>query len=96
MFKKGECKVNYAFVCYFAPNNLETNRLGVVAGKKVGNAVKRNRAKRLIREAFRLIEPCLRAKGVPSHDFVFVARGKTPELKCGQVHKQMAKLLGEL
>ena len=28
-------------------------RLGITAGKRVGNAVVRNRAKRLIREAFR-------------------------------------------
>lgn len=32
----------------------EAPRLGIVASKKLGNAVRRNRAKRLIREVFRL------------------------------------------
>ena len=35
------------------PNSLEQSRLGVIASKRVGNAVIRNRAKRLIRELFR-------------------------------------------
>ncbi len=36
-----------------SPNGMETNRFGIVVGKKIGKAVKRNRAKRLIREAVR-------------------------------------------
>jgi ribonuclease P protein component len=35
------------------PNDTGRPRLGIVASRKLGNAVKRNRAKRLIREAFR-------------------------------------------
>ncbi len=36
-----------------AANGKETCRFGFVAGKKVGNAVRRNRTKRLLREAVR-------------------------------------------
>ena len=36
-----------------APNGAGTARLGIVASKKLGDAVRRNRAKRLIREVFR-------------------------------------------
>ena len=36
-----------------AANGMETCRFGFVAGKKVGNAVRRNRTKRLLREAVR-------------------------------------------
>ncbi len=42
---------------YMAPNTSDVPRLGVSVGKSCGNAVARNRFKRLIREAFRLSRP---------------------------------------
>jgi ribonuclease P protein component len=96
LFKKGKSVVTYGFVCYYLENNRENrgslehfgaNRLGIVASKKVGNAVKRNRAKRIIREGFRLWESQFRETTDKRYDFVFVARGKTPELKMTQVYK---------
>ena len=38
---------------FFLPNPLGHKRLGIIASRKVGNAVARNRAKRKIREIFR-------------------------------------------
>ena len=41
------------FTVLVAPNETGTTRLGIVASRKLGNAVMRNRAKRLIRDIFR-------------------------------------------
>src|SRR5262249_4515457 len=38
---------------FLAPNGLRIGRLGIAATRKLGSAVERNRAKRLIREVFR-------------------------------------------
>ena len=48
--------------------------IGFTATKRVGGAVVRNRAKRRLREAARLLTPL---HGLPGHDYVFVARAGT-------------------
>lgn len=39
------------------PNSRGYNRLGLVVSRRAGNAVRRNRYKRLLREAFRTLPP---------------------------------------
>ncbi|MCL2086204.1 MAG: ribonuclease P protein component [Oscillospiraceae bacterium] len=96
LFKKGKSIVTYAFVCYFLPGRRRVNRCGFVTSKKIGNAVKRNRARRVIREAFRNFEPLLREKTDKRYDFVFVARGQTPLIKSTKVFSLMKKKLLDL
>lgn len=63
-------------VVYALPNGQSLSRLGLVVGRRVGNAVVRNRWKRLIREAFRLCGHQM-PKGV---DLVVLPRGGEPPL----------------
>ena len=70
----------------------DRRRIGITATKKVGGAVQRNRAKRLIRAAWREVEP-----SVPyGWDFVFVARGRTTGARMQQVRSVMADHLRRL
>ena len=89
LFNKGDCIVTDAFICYARESKRRVNRIGIVTGKKVGNAVKRSRARRVIREAFRLIDPMLREKTQKRFDFIFVARAKTPALKSTKLYTLM-------
>ena len=56
LYKKGRYIPSKYSVIYVKPNGRPFNRFGITAGKKIGNAVCRNRAKRLIRLAYRLCE----------------------------------------
>lgn len=54
-----------------AADDVSGIRVGYTASKKVGNAVKRNRAKRRLRQ---VVHQVLGTKGVKGHDYVLIAR----------------------
>jgi ribonuclease P protein component len=55
-----------------ASNNLLHNRYGFISGKRLGNAVVRNRVKRLLRASLHSLHPRLKS----GYDFVVIARPK--------------------
>lgn len=59
------------FTVLLTPNTAGRARLGIVASRKLGDAVRRNRAKRLIREVFRKTPPLRRRQSV---DVVVIPR----------------------
>ncbi|NOZ71479.1 MAG: ribonuclease P protein component [Chloroflexi bacterium] len=57
-------------ILLFLPNDLGYSRFGFTASRRIGNAVRRNRARRLLREAIRL-----RLQDIaPGWDLIFIAR----------------------
>lgn len=57
------------------PNTLDRDRLGIIASRRIGGAVIRNRAKRRLREVFRRQQPDLAAaRGDRPLDVVAIAR----------------------
>ncbi len=53
LYKKGRLTRGTYFNLIFLPNGLSYSRMAVVASKKIGNAVQRNRVRRRVRELFR-------------------------------------------
>lgn len=76
LYYRGKSQVHPGLVTYVRPNRLGYPRVGITTGKKVGCAVQRSRARRVIREAFRPLYP-----QVGGYDIVFVARTRTPQMK---------------
>ena len=70
LYAKGESAVGRFVVVYARRNGSDCNRLGITTGVKLGHAVERNRARRRIRETYRLNERCLKQ----GYDIVIVAR----------------------
>ena len=88
-YAKGKSFVGPLVISYVRKNRLGMTRVGITTSKKVGGAVQRNRARRVIREAYRHLSAGI----APGFDLIFVARGKTPYVKSTAVEKQMEKLL---
>lgn len=91
IYAKGKSYVTSKIVIYVQKNRDNETRIGITASKKIGNAVQRNRAKRVIREACR--EMMLQIK--PGYDIVLVARKRTVQVKSGEVKNALTKMLAE-
>ena len=70
LYAKGKSAVCPAMVLYCRKNGRTESRYGITVSTKLGCAVKRNRARRRLRELFRLAQPCLKQ----GYDVVIVAR----------------------
>ncbi len=93
VYNQGEKHFGYFQLIYLKPNKLNKNRLGVVASKKVGNAVCRNKIKRLFRENFRLQNNNLKQ----GYDIIFIAKKNAgnnfKDLNLSMIKKDSLKIL---
>ena len=74
---------------FFLPNGLDRKRLGIIASKKIGDAVTRNLVKRKIREVFR------RTKGriEPAMDIVIISGRDLVSLPVSVIEKKIFQSL---
>ena len=88
-YSKGKAMVHPQVVVYVFKNRLGHTRVGFTATKKVGKAVKRNRARRVMRAALCQVLPY----DAGPWDIILVARAQTPSLKSTQLERTLKKLL---
>lgn len=73
LYRTGASAVGGGMVLYCRKNRLGHNRAGFTVSVKLGGAVRRNRARRRLREVYRLNSPRLKQ----GWDLILVARGRT-------------------
>ena len=79
-------------VLYCRKNRLGRNRVGFTVSVKLGHAVKRNRARRRLREVYRLNSPRLRS----GWDIILVARGRTLTAPWKELNETFLRLCRKL
>ena len=85
IYRAGRSVPDKYVVLFLRKNDLPYSRTAFLASKKVGNSVQRNRAKRLMRESYRLNEDKFSA----GYDIIFIARNTINGRKLRDVEKSI-------
>ena len=94
VYHRGKSCAKPALVVYVMKNRVGICRVGITVSKKIGNAVERNRSRRIIRAAFQSVAG--QHEFPAAYDFVLVARTKTKYLKSTHVEKALTECLSEV
>ncbi|MCL2112151.1 MAG: ribonuclease P protein component [Clostridiales bacterium] len=87
LYKKGRSAGDKYVVVFHIENGLTYNRRAFLASKKVGGAVARNRARRLMKESFRNLGQSIKS----GRDVLVIARGTIVDAGCPQVEASMRR-----
>ncbi len=83
---------NRHFLACYSPNNENASRLGITVTKRIGNAVTRNRIKRIVREHFRLNQK----KYQPYLDINVIAKKHAVELSSANLFLSLSDLFEKI
>jgi ribonuclease P protein component len=92
VFDEGKVFSNDQTTVYALLNDDPVSRLGLVVGRKFGNSPKRNRFKRIFREAYRLNKGIL-STGV---DIIIIPRSGLTDLSLGAIEDKFKKVLSQI
>ena len=85
IYRAGRSVPDRYVVLFLRKNDLPYSRTAFLASKKVGNAVARNRARRLMKESYR----SLCDQFLTGYDIIFIARNTINNSKCADVKKSI-------
>ncbi len=92
LYRHADSVLTNYFVLYHRPCATGKSRVGFTVSKKIGNAVVRNRARRRLKECFRLNEDILKG----CYDLVIVARKRSLEGDFHHMSRKMRQTLEEI
>lgn len=92
LYAKGKNVASGCVAVYAVRSSRPYSRVGLTVGKGVGNAVKRSRAKRVLRVAFDNVSPMLSG----SYDFIIVARNRIVGKKSDEVTRDLMNAITKL
>lgn len=90
-YRKGRCFSGKYIAVYVLKNRENNKKLGITVSKSRGNAVKRNRVKRIIREAYRVFHPFIKEGNI----IVIVARQPCVDAHVSVVVSELEALLSK-
>ncbi len=85
--RKGRQWRSTSFLAFIQPNRAQTLRMGVIVSAKIGKAVVRKRASRILREASRQLQADLGGR-----DIVFIARPLIKSKTTGDIAAEIKKM----
>ena len=91
IYQKGKSSGDRYVVVFYKANGLQYSRKAFLASKKVGGAVARNRARRLMKESFRKIEREIK----PGMDIICIARNTIKGVSCAETESSLRKALAK-
>jgi ribonuclease P protein component len=93
VYRNGQRYDRPSMTAFVLRNNCSEHRLGITASRKaIGNAVQRNRAKRVLRETFRLSDPSL-SRLTGKYDWVLNAKRQLLSSKTGSAQIEFEEIL---